>query len=98
MIGDPMGNDRPLHLGGAFSSAGGTISHGYAILPLPACCGGDVDGSGQVNVDDLLALINSWGTCADPVDCPADLVPPGGNGVVNVDDLLDIINGWGSCL
>lgn len=41
-----------------------------------------------VNIDDLLALINSWGDC---LGCPADLNK---NAVVNVDDLLQVINGW----
>ena len=56
-------------------------------------CPGEVDGVCQVDTDDLLAVINSWGTCASP--CPADLYPaPCGNGVVNTDDLLMVINNW----
>jgi len=51
----------------------------------------------MVNVDDLLAVINSWGPCpAPPVACLADVAPqPFGNGVVNVDDLLAVLNAWG---
>jgi hypothetical protein len=48
-------------------------------------------GNGQVNVDDLLAVIVAWGPCAG---CAADIT---GNGIVNVDDLLAVINAWGSC-
>ena len=71
-----------------------------------AACAADIAppaGDGTVNVDDLLAVINSWGPCPAPPapgSCPADIAPPGpphGNGVVNVDDLLAIINGWGPC-
>ncbi len=54
-------------------------------------CIGDVNHNGAVNVDDLLAVINSWGACAG---CDADIT---GNGFVNVDDLLAVINHWGSC-
>jgi len=54
-------------------------------------------GNGIVDVDDLLAVINAWGPCANPNDCPADVAPPGGNDIVNVDDLLAIINAWGPC-
>ena len=46
-----------------------------------------------VDTDDLLLVINSWGSCAAP--CPADLA--GSSGVVDTDDLLVIINNWGAC-
>jgi hypothetical protein len=56
---------------------------------------GDVDGNGAVNIDDLLAAINTWGVCpSPPTPCPGDL---NGDGVVNIDDLLAVINGWGPC-
>ena len=48
-------------------------------------------GNGQVDVDDLLLVINSWGKCDG---CPADIT---GNNIVDVDDLLEVINGWGIC-
>ena len=58
-------------------------------------CSADIDNSGGVNVDDLLAVINTWGDCSG---CSTDIAPsPSGNGVVNVDDLLAVINGWGPC-
>jgi len=66
--------------------------------PPPPACAGDIDHSGAVNVDDLLAVINGWGPCPSPPSlCAADIAPPGGNGQVNVDDLLVIINAWGPC-
>jgi hypothetical protein len=56
---------------------------------------GDVTDNGVVDVDDLLGVINSWGSKCAPF-CPADLAPPpSGNGVVDVDDLLQVINNWG---
>ena len=42
-------------------------------------------------VNDLLAVINAWGSCAN---CPADL---NDDGLVNVNDLLAVINAWGAC-
>jgi len=97
--------DRFLYFQSGLRNAAGTFL-GSAFLrikvdPAPAC-GGNIsgpsgNGAGQVNVDDLLAVINAWGPCADPNNCPADIVPPGGNNVVNVDDLLAVINGWGAC-
>ena len=52
-------------------------------------------GNGVVDVDDLLAVINAWGECVNPNECPADIAPIGGNDAVDVDDLLTVINSWG---
>jgi hypothetical protein len=63
----------------------------YFCPPCPA----DINGNGVIDVDDLLAVINSWGPC---VGCPADIAPPpNGDGSINVDDLLEVINSWGDC-
>ncbi len=54
---------------------------------------GDVTGDGAVNVDDLIAVILSWGPCpAPPAECPADLDD---SGSVDVDDLIIVILNWG---
>jgi len=63
------------------------------VSPLP-------DGDDSVNVNDLLAVITSWGAC--PVPCPprcaADIAPiPAGDCAVNVNDLLAVITSWGAC-
>jgi len=50
---------------------------------------GDVDGSGNVGVDDLLILLSVWGPCEG---CPADT---DGDGVVDVNDLLGLLAVWG---
>ncbi len=77
------------------SPCGGETSSSTTLaITICATCPGDVDGNDVVNVDDLLAVVNSWGNCPA---CPADVAPFGGNGVVNVDDLLAVINGWGAC-
>jgi 1,4-alpha-glucan branching enzyme len=51
-------------------------------------CPSDVDGSGNVSVDDLLMVIASWGTSG------ADVT---GDGVTDVDDLLSVIASFGPC-
>lgn len=61
------------------------------------CPPADINDDGAVNVSDLLSVIASWGPCADPNDCPADIAPSGGNDVVNVSDLLGVIAAWGPC-
>jgi sugar lactone lactonase YvrE len=69
---------------------------------LPDSCDGlcpaDISGGDSiVNVADLLAVINAWGPCIHPNNCPPDIAPPGGDNVVNVADLLMVINSWGPC-
>jgi len=54
-------------------------------------CRADTDYDGNVNVDDLLAVISSWGPCAG---CPADVEL---DGVVGIEDLLLVLSGWGDC-
>jgi hypothetical protein len=53
---------------------------------------GDANGDGQVNVDDIIAVILDWGECPPP-DCTADL---NRDGVVDVDDLTEVILNWGT--
>jgi len=55
-------------------------------------CTSDVTGDHAVNVSDLLAVINGWGTCGTL--CPADITH---DSQVNVSDLLAVINAWGAC-
>jgi hypothetical protein len=63
------------------------------VFPCPA----DVFETGGVDLDDLLAVINSWGmdcspctpsSCAADVDDDCD---------VDLDDLLYVVNNWGPC-
>jgi hypothetical protein len=56
-------------------------------------CIEDVNRDCNVNVEDLLVLIGSWGLCTG--DCPADI---NGDSTVGVEDLLMVIGAWGDCL
>ncbi len=49
---------------------------------------GDVDGSGNVDLTDLLDVIASWGLCGS---CAADVT---GDGYVDTSDLLQVIADW----
>ena len=54
-------------------------------------CPGDTDGSGTVDVTDLLAVISGWGPC---IVCDADIDE---SGAVDVGDLLAVLDSWGAC-
>jgi hypothetical protein len=54
---------------------------------------GDLDGDGDVDTVDFLALLQAWGPCpAPPVPCPADLDD---DGEVSVTDFLLLLQNWG---
>jgi 6-phosphogluconolactonase (cycloisomerase 2 family) len=76
--------------GGTFSTTG-SLPWDIAVWPgtAPACIA-DVTGDQLVNIDDLIAIINSWGSAGGPADVNSD-------GSVNEDDLIFVINAWGPC-
>jgi hypothetical protein len=58
-----------------------------------APCGSDnspTGGNNVVDINDLLAVINSWGSIGGPADVNS-------SGTVDIDDLLTVINSWGPC-
>jgi len=60
-------------------------------IPDACQCVPDIDGDGAVGFDDLLAVLDDWGPCAD---CRADL---DGDDDVDLDDLLLVLSQWGPC-
>lgn len=54
-------------------------------------CLGDIDRNRTVNINDLLYVINSWGSC------PGCLQDTNGSNTVDINDLLRVINEWGDC-
>ncbi|MCH2132126.1 MAG: serine hydrolase [Phycisphaerales bacterium] len=57
-------------------------------------CPSDLDGNGEVDINDILQVIADFGMCADPSNCPSDF---DGDGYVDIDDLLATIGAFGSC-
>ena len=54
---------------------------------------GDIDGDGEVGIEDFLIVLGSWGECPpSPDPCPGDL---DGNGEVGIGDFLIVIGNWG---
>ena len=63
---------------------------------IDSCCPGDQNHSGQVEVNDLLAVISTWGPC--PSGCIGDIFPDTCiDGTVNINDLLLVVTHWGPC-
>jgi hypothetical protein len=79
--------NEPDNIVGSWSDLGGSTVE-------PICeCPADLDGSGEVEVMDLLVVIEDWGPCT--AGCLGDL---DGDDIVGTDDLLLIIANWGECL
>jgi hypothetical protein len=85
----PPIDDLPARVSGysigkrAFQRAQALFS-GFAVTT-------DITGDGVVNVEDLLALVGTWGACGSP-PCVGDF---NGDGVTNVVDLLHLLSEWG---
>ena len=85
------GNETPGQIyGGTWTDAGGNCIEDMC----DDCddCPGDVDGNGEVGVDDLLLLLGEYGTDCS-AGCDSDL---DGNGEVDVDDLLNMLSYFGN--
>jgi len=59
---------------------------------LEPSCEADLNGDGEVSIDDVLAMLAEFGPC--PLGCDADL---DGSGAVDINDLLTMLGAWGPC-
>ena len=73
--------------GGDFQGAGTTCDSGICDKTP---CEGDIDGSGTIDVGDLLEVIGQWGATDSAADINQD-------GIVDVSDLLIVVGNWGPC-
>jgi hypothetical protein len=80
-----LGGESATSLGGLVANA----SVRPSLAGKKPCIPGDVDCDGQVNANDLGALLGAWGT-ANPA---ADF---NGDGVVGADDLSVVLANWGA--
>ena len=90
-----VGNDCGVMEEGECEAIGGSYL-GDGVPCEGDTCGGqgctaDINGSGEVNVADLLTVIDQWGCMGD---CSADIT---GDGEVGVDDVLAVLGQWGPC-
>jgi hypothetical protein len=63
-------------------------------ITCTAAVPGDVDGDGEVGIDDFLALLGAWGACPDP--CPPCAADFNGDCEVGIDDFLVLLGNWTS--
>ncbi|MEE2906774.1 MAG: C25 family cysteine peptidase [Planctomycetota bacterium] len=71
-----------------FSELGNGADARYEIPVEPEDCPADLDGDGEVEVDDLLSIISAWGSPN------ADIT---GDGTTDIDDLLAALAAFGLC-
>ncbi len=64
--------------------------------PEATPCPADLTGDGQVNIDDIFAVLGLWGDCTDPCPpyCEGDITE---DCTVNIDDIFAILGMWGPC-
>jgi len=86
---DELGGAVAIHDGRIFVGAPGDENDTGAAYVFTAPIAGDIDGDGDVDTADLLALLAAWGPCEA---CPEDI---NGDGTVNTEDLLILLGNWG---
>lgn len=72
----------------ADSQAAPFAGSAYVFPDMTTSCPADFSGDGVVAIQDLLALLASWGTAG------ADLT---GDGTTSIADLLELLAAWGPC-
>jgi len=77
----------------AASTVQGGLVFGWDVMTTPGCPA-DIEMTGNVDADDILAFLLGWGTCADPWGCPEDI---NDDGVTDVNDLMLLLSDWGAC-
>ena len=82
------GDSHPILLGGSQTYEVSDTGSGDLMVSLDIRCIGDVDGQGDVGIDDLLLLIGGWGGIDPLLDFSND-------GIVGIDDLLAMLDRFG---
>ncbi|MHC4217244.1 MAG: FG-GAP-like repeat-containing protein [Planctomycetota bacterium] len=83
------GRDDIVTANVAMITGNGSASVLLNISSVP--CAADVNGDGNVDVNDFLELLAGWG---ENPGHPGDL---NGDGIVDVNDFLELLAGWGPC-
>jgi alpha-tubulin suppressor-like RCC1 family protein len=93
-VGHTNNSNVPLMVNLQHAVGGNCGADFVVVIVNPAPCLADIAPASQLNgsvdMDDLLAVVQAWGTSQSTADID-------GNGIVNIDDLLSVINAWGVC-
>jgi hypothetical protein len=84
-IGQP---DAGQMAGGAYALSGGFFS---GQVNSPPSCPGDTDGSGAVDIDDIINVVLDFGSDGSGHNGDAD-----GSGVVDIDDVIFVVLNFGN--
>ncbi|MDP7518918.1 MAG: hypothetical protein QF438_02065, partial [Phycisphaerales bacterium] len=68
------------------------VDLGENVIQAQCPCESDFDGNGEVDINDLLVVVSSWGACE-----PGCVGDTNGDDIVDTDDLLTVISAWGVC-
>jgi len=94
-LGPPLPGAAGVLVGDGTSWANSAYAIEWMAITAGTCCAGDLDGDGETNAADLLALLASWGPCPEP--CALCLADRTGDCAVDVADLLVLLESWGPC-
>ncbi len=87
---DTPGGADGVAVSGAVAYISGVFS--LHVIDVSSCqpCPADLDGSGDVDFEDILRVLDAWGNKGGPEDID-------GSGTVDFDDLLIVLDSWGPC-
>jgi hypothetical protein len=72
-----------------------SITSSLATASQLSVCPGDINGDGEIGIEDLADMLAAWGPCPPTPDpCSSDL---DGDGLVGITDFLDLLSLWGPC-
>jgi hypothetical protein len=94
LAGEPRFHDDPCTFdAGNPDGVNAIVDMGAYEFQFTSC---DLDSDGDVDADDLAALLAQWGECDVNEPCPADLAPQetGGDGIVGPADLAQLLANW----
>jgi len=88
-------NSSEWIVGSGIRSIGGVNEIRAFLLYPNRDCPADLDEDGEVDVEDLLLLLQAWGTCPIGSLCIESVVCP--DQTVDTQDLLALLGSWGDC-
>ena len=96
-IGGPDCNANVLCDSVEISDGTAADKDGNGVPDECECPAADIDGDGEIGINDFLAVIGTWGPCPEPCppSCTADV---DGDCQVGINDFLIVLGNWGPCL